>query len=112
MPTYIVGDIHITDPAAYQAHVPRALATIARFGGRVIAESDRRVDVLEGDPMPERFFIIEFPTTDAARRWYQSDDYQEALKVRLSASHGRVLLIEGTGISTAVPVAGLDAAKD
>jgi uncharacterized protein (DUF1330 family) len=37
MPTYIVGDIHISDPAAYQAHVPRALATIARFGGRVIA---------------------------------------------------------------------------
>ena len=37
MPTYIVGDIHITDPAAYQAHVPRALATIARFGGRVFA---------------------------------------------------------------------------
>ena len=111
MPTYIVGDIHITDPAAYQAHVPRALATIARFGGRVIAGGGK-MEVLEGDPMPERIFIIEFPTADAARRWYQSDDYQEALKVRLSASHGRVFLIEGTQISSAVPVAGLDAGKD
>jgi uncharacterized protein (DUF1330 family) len=62
--------------------------------------------------MPEQIFIIEFPTTDAARRWYQSDDYQEALKVRLSASHGRVFLIAGTQISSAVPVAGLDAGKD
>ena len=69
------------------------------------------MDLLEGEPMPERIFIIEFPTADAARRWYQSDDYQEALKVRRSASHGRVLLIEGTEISTAVPVAGLDAGK-
>jgi uncharacterized protein (DUF1330 family) len=112
VPTYIVGEIHITDPAAYQAHVPRALATIARFGGRVIAGADSRVDLLEGNPMPERFFIIEFPTTDAARRWYQSEDYQEARNVRLSSSHGRVLLIEGTQISTAVPVAGLNAAKD
>ena len=113
MPTYIVGDIRITDPAAYQAHVPRALATIARFGGRVIAGGGgSRVDLLEGDRMPERMFIIEFPTANAARRWYQSDDYQEALKVRLSASHGRVLLIEGTEISTAVPVAGLGAGKD
>jgi hypothetical protein len=34
MPTYIVGDINISDPASYQAHLPRALATIARFGGR------------------------------------------------------------------------------
>ena len=105
MPTYIVGDIHITDTAAYQAHVPRALATIARFGGRVVAGGGR-VDVLEGDPMPERIFIIEFPTADVARRWYRSEDYQEALKARLSASHGRVLLIEGNEVSTEVPVAG------
>jgi uncharacterized protein (DUF1330 family) len=111
MPTYVDGDIHITDPAAYQAHVPRALATIARFGGRVIAGGGK-VDLLEGDPMPERIFIIEFPNADAARRWYQSDDYQEALKVRLSTSHGRVFLIEGTEISTAVSVAGLDPGKD
>src|SRR5262249_48479353 len=82
-----------------------ALATIARFGGRVIAGGGR-VDLLEGDPIPEQVFIIEFPTTDVARRWYRSEDYQEALKVRLSASHGHVLLIEGTQISTAVPVPG------
>jgi uncharacterized protein (DUF1330 family) len=108
MPTYIVGDIHINDPDAYQAHVPRALATIARFGGRVVAGGGSRVDLLEGEPMPESIFIIEFPNADAARRWYQSDDYKEPLKVRLSSSHGRVFLIEGTEISTVVPVAGLD----
>jgi uncharacterized protein (DUF1330 family) len=110
MPTYVVGDIHITDPAAYQAHVPSALATIARFGGRIIAGSGK-IDLLEGGPMPQRIFIIEFPNADAARRWYRSDDYQDALKVRLSASHGRVLLIEGTEISTALPVVGVEAGK-
>jgi uncharacterized protein (DUF1330 family) len=45
MPTYIVGDIHISDPATYQAHLPRALATIARFGGRVIAGGGK-IDLL------------------------------------------------------------------
>ncbi|MBV8737104.1 MAG: DUF1330 domain-containing protein [Alphaproteobacteria bacterium] len=107
MPTYVVGDIHITDLAAFQTHVPRALATIARFGGRVIAGGGR-IDLLEGGPMPERIFIIEFPSADAARQWYRSDEYQAVLKIRLSASHGRVFLIEGSEISTAVPVAGLD----
>ena len=111
MPTYVVGDIEISNSAAYHAHSPRALATIARFGGRVIAGGGR-IDLLEGDPMPERIFIIEFPTADAARRWYQSDDYQEALKIRRSASRGRVFLIEGNEISSAVPVAGLDAGKN
>lgn len=110
MATYVVGDIQITDPAAYQAHVPRALATIARFGGRIIAGGGK-VDLLEGGPMPERIFIIEFPTTDAARSWYRSEEYQAALKTRLSASHGRVFLIEGSEISAVAPVAGLDAGK-
>jgi hypothetical protein len=71
-----------------------------------------KIDLLEGDPMPEGIFIIEFQTADAARQWYQSDDYQEALKVRLSSSRGRVFLIEGNEISSAVPVAGLDAGKN
>ena len=106
-----LGDIQITDPASYQAHIPRALATIARFGGRVIAGGGSRVDLLEGNPSPEWIFIIEFPTVDAARRWYQSGDYPEALKVRWSASHGRVFLIEGAEISTVLPVAGLDPGK-
>ena len=110
MPTYIVADIHITDPGAYQVHVPRALATIARFGGRVIAGGGK-LDLLEGGPVPERIFIIEFPNADAARRWYRSADYQDAAKVRLSASHGRVFLIEGSEISTEVPVARLDPGK-
>jgi uncharacterized protein (DUF1330 family) len=112
MATYIVGDLQITEAAVYQSHVPGALASIARFGGRVIAGGGSKVDLLEGEPSPEWIFIIEFPTADAARRWYQCDDYQEALNLRLSASHGRVLLIEGTEISTAVPVAGLEAGSD
>jgi uncharacterized protein (DUF1330 family) len=111
MPTYIVGDLEITDAAVYHSHVPSALASIARFGGRVIAGGGSKVDLLEGDPSPEWIFIIEFPTADAARRWYRSDDYQEALRVRQSASHGRVFLIEGAEISTALPVAGLDPGK-
>jgi uncharacterized protein (DUF1330 family) len=106
MPSFVVGDIRITDPAAYQTHVPRALATIARFGGRVIAGGGK-VDLLEGGPMPERIFIIEFPTADAARSWYRSDEYQTALEVRQSAAQGRIFLIEGSEISPAAPVVGL-----
>ena len=30
--------------------------------------------------MPERIFIIEFATSDAARQWYRSEDYRAALE--------------------------------
>ena len=108
MPSFVIGDIEITDPIAYETHVPRALATIARFGGRVTAGGGK-VHLLEGGPMPKRFFIIEFPNVDAALGWYRSDEYQAALKIRMSASHGRLLLIEGAEISTAVASASPDA---
>jgi uncharacterized protein (DUF1330 family) len=94
MPAYVVGDISITDPAAFGAHVPAALATIARHGGRVVAGGNK-IELLDGDPMPERIVIIEFPDAEAARRWYRSDDYQKALKIRLATSRGRVFLIDG-----------------
>ena len=93
MSAYVVGDIHITDPAAYRAHVPVALATIARFAGRVIAGGGK-LELLDGGPLPERI-IIEFPDSATARRWYRSDEYQAAVKIRLATSHGRVFLIDG-----------------
>jgi uncharacterized protein (DUF1330 family) len=88
--------------------VPRALAIIARWGGHVIAGGGR-IDLLEDDPMPERIFIIEFATSDAARQWYRSEDYREPLEARLSAPHCRVFLIEGSEISVAIPTLGPDA---
>jgi uncharacterized protein (DUF1330 family) len=94
VPAYVVGDINITDPAAFRAHVPVALATVARYGGHVIAGGGK-LELLDGGPMPERIVIIEFPDAETARRWYRSDEYQAALKVRLATSQGRVFLIDG-----------------
>jgi len=48
-------------------HRPRALATIARFGGRVVAGGGK-IDLLEGDPMPERIFIISDKADNRAGR--------------------------------------------
>ena len=54
-----------------------------------------KIDLLEGGPEPERIVVIEFPDADAARRWYGSEEYRQALKIRQSASRGRVFLVEG-----------------
>jgi uncharacterized protein (DUF1330 family) len=96
MPAYIIADIQVTDPVAYDDYRPLAAASIARFGGRFIVRGGK-VDRLEGEPQPERIVVIEFPDADTARRWYQSEEYQTALQIRQAASRGRVLLVEGAG---------------
>jgi len=94
MPAYIIADIQVTDPAGYDQYRPLAAASIARSGGRFVVRGGE-VDLLEGAPAPERIVVIEFPDADTARRWYSSEEYQKALKIRQSASRGRVFLVEG-----------------
>jgi uncharacterized protein (DUF1330 family) len=96
MPAYIIADVQVTDPIAYDDYRPLAAASLARFGGSFIVRGGK-VDLLEGEPQPERIVVIEFPDTETARRWYQSEEYQTALKIRRAASRGRVLLVEGAG---------------
>jgi uncharacterized protein (DUF1330 family) len=39
--------------------------------------------------------IIEFDDADAARAWWDSEDYREAAEVRRAASVGNLVLVEG-----------------
>ena len=96
MTAYVFADIKVTDSAAYEPYRPLAAASIARFGGR-FAVRGGAVELLEGEPLPERIVVIEFPDADTARRWYHSEEYQQALKIRQVASHGRLFLVEGAG---------------
>ncbi|HXC89889.1 MAG TPA: DUF1330 domain-containing protein [Stellaceae bacterium] len=96
MPAYVIADVQVTDPAGYEPYRPLAAASIARFGGRFVVRGGA-ADLLEGAPAPQRVVVIEFPDADTARRWYYSDEYQQALKIRQANSTGRVILVDGTG---------------
>ena len=96
MPAYVIADIEVTDPDAYAPYRPLAAASIARHGGRFVVRGGA-VELLEGEPQPDRIVVIEFPDAEAARRWYRSAEYQSALKIRQSASRGRLFLVEGAG---------------
>jgi uncharacterized protein (DUF1330 family) len=50
--------------------------------------------VLEGDA-PEGVVIVEFPTTAAAREWYDSPAYQEVAQHRFRGARYRAVLVEG-----------------
>ncbi|MFM0050757.1 DUF1330 domain-containing protein [Caballeronia grimmiae] len=50
--------------------------------------------VLEGDA-PEGVVIVEFPSTAAARAWYDSPAYQEVAQHRFRGAQYRAVLVEG-----------------
>ena len=90
---YIIARITVTDPEAYKEYVAMSSAAMKRYGGRPIARGGR-FEAVEGEARP-RNVILEFESFDAARTYYDSPEYQEAVKKRAPASIGELVLVEG-----------------
>ena len=39
--------------------------------------------------------LLEFPTAEAAKQWYESDDYAPAKALRQATSTGDLVMVEG-----------------
>jgi uncharacterized protein (DUF1330 family) len=52
------------------------------------------VTALEGKP-PEGVILLEFPSVEDARSWYDSPQYQAALPHRKRAADYRVIIVQG-----------------
>ena len=94
MTAYLVAQVRIDDQETYQRYREAVPPLVDRFGGRFRARGGE-LEVLEGTwPFP-RLVIIEFPSRDAARLFYDSPEYQRILPLRQQASAGNVVLVEG-----------------
>ena len=94
MPAYVIADVTVTDPATmeeYRTHVP---ATLAKYGGRFVVRGGAHQTV-EGDWKPDRLVILEFPSMEQARRWYDSEEYRAPKAMRLKAGRTNLVMVEG-----------------
>jgi len=94
MKAYVIANIDVQDPARYADYINLTPGTIAPFDGRFIARGGRS-ERLEGDTAANRLVILEFPSYDQAKAWYDSDGYRVAMAIRQSASTGSLILVEG-----------------
>ncbi len=94
MAAYLVADIEITDAEGYQEYRRTVGASIAAFGGRFLARGGV-VEVLEGDWSPKRLVIVEFPSMERLRAWYDSPEYAPALALRKRTSVSGLVMTEG-----------------
>ena len=96
MPAYVIVETDITDPEQYERYKAAAAEAVAAAGGRYVARGGE-LDVLEGDWRPPRLVVLEFEDLAAARRWYDSERYQEARELRQGAARIRMVAVQGTG---------------
>lgn len=95
MKAYVIAQIDVQDPVRYADYVKLTPGTIEPFGGRFIARGGR-AEKLEGDIAVNRVVVLEFPSYQQAKDWYESDGYRIAMAIRRSSSKGSLILVEGT----------------
>jgi uncharacterized protein (DUF1330 family) len=94
MPAYVIIETDIHDPEQYERYRAVSPAAVAGGGGRFLARGGE-LAVLEGDWDPPRIVVLEFPDLEAAKRWYDSPDYQEAKRLRDGAASLCMVAVEG-----------------
>jgi uncharacterized protein (DUF1330 family) len=91
---YLLVQADITNPEQYQNYAKLSPGIIAKYGGTYLARAGR-TKTLEGAAAKSRVVVIEFPSFEAAERFYTSEEYQSAMKLRAGAATAQFIVVEG-----------------
>lgn len=94
MPAYVIVDIVVRDQETYERYKQLAAQAVAAYGGRYLVRGGA-TQSLEGSWLPSRFVILEFPTVEAGRAWWNSPEYQPAKALRHASADTEMLLVDG-----------------
>jgi len=91
---YIIVSIKVQDPVRYEAYKSMVPPSLAAYGGKFIVRGGK-LETLEGGWSPERFVILEFPSSEQAKAWWGSTEYAEAKALRQATSVSEMIVVEG-----------------
>jgi uncharacterized protein (DUF1330 family) len=94
MAAYIIADLTVTDLPTMEEYRKQVPATVAKYGGRFLVRGGAH-QIVEGDWKPNRVVVLEFPSMEQAKRWYDSEEYREPKAMRLRAGRANLIMVEG-----------------
>lgn len=98
MTAYLLVDLDIFDRTGYGGYLPKVGPLIQRHGG-TLTHRISKFEVMEGDWLPDRIVIIEFPNSTQARAFLDDPEYQPIKAIRLSTATTQMVLGESEGDS-------------
>ena len=94
MAAYLIAHVDIRDRDAYREYMRHSPRVIQKFGGRFIARGGETV-TLEGPEETLRIVLIEFPSMDQAKAFYDSAEYAEIKRLRDGAGEAKFVVVDG-----------------
>lgn len=94
MKAYMLAFVRVNDLETFnKEYIEKAVPIVQRHGGVTVAVDENPLTI-EGT-MPEgRVVIVEFPTKEAAKGFYDDPDYQEIKKWRQKVSESDSIILE------------------
>ncbi|MEU4841969.1 DUF1330 domain-containing protein [Nocardia testacea] len=90
---YVIVTELIKDPAG-MAEYGKAAGKAMASGVKVLAV-DTKFEVLEGEWPATQTVVLEFESPEAARAWYESEEYQAAIPLRQAAADCNAVIVNG-----------------
>ncbi len=94
MAAYFVLHNRITDDEKMQQYIPQAVGSIMEHGGEILVVADDST-VVEGETEFPRTVVVRFDSREKAQAWYDGAEYSGVRPLRLAATEGYGLLVDG-----------------
>jgi uncharacterized protein (DUF1330 family) len=94
MAAYFVWHNRIHNAEKMEEYLSKVHETLAPYHPEVVV-LDEHAQLVEGNAPGPRTIVIKFDSRDTATAWYNSLAYQEVLPLRLAATEGFGVLVDG-----------------
>ena len=91
MSVYFIANVRIHNQIEFDKYLKTVDSTIEKSGGKYLAV-DKNPEIIEGKWNYSRLVLLEFPDKKTLKKWYNSDEYQEILKYRLSSAESDIII--------------------
>jgi uncharacterized protein (DUF1330 family) len=94
MSAYAILDLEVFDKEIFQEYQNTAPEIIKKYGGKIIVRGGESI-IQEGEWIPNRIVIVEFPSYEIARDWSNSEEYQKAIELRKKGARTNAIIVNG-----------------
>ena len=93
MAAYVIAQIEVTNADEYMKSASQTVACAEKFGGTFLVKGGA-AEWIEGTGF-DRNVVIQFDSVEAAKTFYNSDEYQAILPIALNNSNRSMVLVQG-----------------
>jgi uncharacterized protein (DUF1330 family) len=91
----IVRVLEVRDTAWREEYGPKTAALVQKHGGKFLVRGGAKESLEGGGKLPANIVVLEFPSMERAKAWYNDPAYAPLIKLRQSGCEAELVLVEG-----------------